>query len=172
MKIRAVGTFATFVEKLGASPVNIPMTEIYMALKLGTVDGALTGGDGPYDQKHDEVGKYIIGSPRPSFAEPLNILINLEIWNSMPEDLQTTLTLTAHDWSHWAHMVHEQARMQRTIDGFKARGVEFTTLSAADTAKMQAAAIEIWDEWSKKDDYSARAVKIMKDYFREQGRIK
>jgi TRAP-type C4-dicarboxylate transport system substrate-binding protein len=172
MKIRALGTFADWVAKLGASPVNVPMTEIYMALKLGTIDGACTGFDVHYDQKHDEVGKYIVGTPRASFAEPLHILINLELWNSLSEELRTILTLTARDWSIWTGMTIEMQRMQKVIDGFEDRGVEFTTLSAADTAKMQAAAVEVWDEWAQKDDYSSRGVKIMKDLFKEQGRIK
>lgn len=171
LKVRALGTFATFAEKLGMSPVNIPMTEVYLALKLGTIEGAITGFDVHYDQKHQEVAKYMT-LPKPSFAEPLNILINLKEWNALPDDLKSILTLVLRDWSHWGGMVIEPPRMQKVMDGMKAAGVEITQLSPDEALKMQIAAVEVWDEWAKKDDYSAKGVAILKAYAKEVGRIK
>jgi len=41
LKIRAVGSYADYVKALGASPVSIPYGEMYMAIKMGTIDGYL-----------------------------------------------------------------------------------------------------------------------------------
>lgn len=171
LKVRAIGTFATFAEKLGMSPVNIPMTELYMALKLGTIEGAITGFDVHYDQKHQEVIKFI-SLPKPSYGEPLHIFVTLKEWNALPDDLKSILTLVLRDWSHWGGMVIEPGREKKVVDGMKAAGVEFIQLPPEDVLRMQAAAVEVWDEWAKKDDYSAKGVAILKAYAKEQGRIK
>jgi TRAP-type C4-dicarboxylate transport system substrate-binding protein len=172
LKVRAAGTFATFAEKLGMSPVNIPITEIYMALKLGTIEAAITGMDVHTDSKHYEVAKYLINSPRFSFAEPLNVLINLELWNSLPKDLQSILQLVLRDWSHWGGMIIEPPRIIKTMNTFKAGNVELIDLSPEDTAKVQAAAVQVWDEWATKDKYCTDGVAILKNYLKEVGRFK
>ena len=171
LKVRALGTFATFAEKLGMSPVNIPMTELYMALKLGTIDGSITGMDVHFDQKQHEIEKFLT-LPKFSFAEPLNILMNLKEWNALPDDLKKKLTSALKDWSKWAGNTAEPPRIKKVEDGFKAAGVEFVQLSPEDSMKVQALAVEVWDEWGKKDDYSAKAVAILKAYAKEKGRIK
>jgi TRAP-type C4-dicarboxylate transport system substrate-binding protein len=171
LKVRAIGTFATFAEKLGMSPVNIPMTEQYMALKLGTIEGAITGFDVHFDSKHQEICKFVT-LPKFSFAEPLSILVSLKEWNALPGDLKNILTLVLRDWSHWGGMIIEPPRIKKVEDGMKAVGVEFVQLPAEDVLKVQAAAVEVWDEWAKKDDYSAKAVAILKAYAKEMGRIK
>ena len=39
-KIRALGVWGDYYAAIGAAPVNIPGTEVYQALQLGTIDGA------------------------------------------------------------------------------------------------------------------------------------
>ena len=50
--------------------------------------------------------------------------------------------------------------------------MELITLSPEEYAKMQTAALVIWDEVAQKDAASAKAVEILKDFNRKMGRIK
>jgi len=163
LKVRAVGSLATWYTKLEAGPVTMPMQEIYMALKLGTVDSATTGMDVHTDLKHYEVAKWIY-KPYPTEATPLNMIVNLKVWNDLPDDLKQAIEKETMAWSRsnadWDLPVYNEV-----VDKFKTEGVQWTELPAGDVAKMQAAAVEVWDEWAEKDEYSARAVDIIKKFY-------
>lgn len=56
LKIRVAGaTSAAAIEALGATPVQMPMTQVYNALQTGLVDGAISGASTLSDFKLDEV---------------------------------------------------------------------------------------------------------------------
>lgn len=65
LKIRVAGsTAADVVSALGATPVQMPMTEVYNALQTGLIDGVITGGSTLSDFRLDEVANsYTIGAP-------------------------------------------------------------------------------------------------------------
>ena len=42
-KIRAPGVWGEYVTALGGSPVSLAQADLYMAMKLGTIDGWMTG---------------------------------------------------------------------------------------------------------------------------------
>jgi len=169
-KIRATGTLGHFFTKLGATAVNIPMGEIYMALKLGTIDGAVLGYEQHHALNHQEVCKYIMATPM-TVGDPLDLLVNLNTWNALPEDLKITMDLVCRNFSVWSSLIQNPKINKIATNDYKTAGVEMVELSDADVRSMQAIAVEIWDEWAEKDAYCRQAVQIMKDYFREQGRI-
>ena len=171
MKVRAIGALASWYTKIGASPVSMPMGEIYMGLKLGTIDGAATGLDVHYAFKHQEVTKYAM-TPNPIQATPLNILINLDSWNALSEADKATVTKVARDWSKWSVEVWDPPLAKKTHDALKEAGVQWIEMPADDVAKMRAAAVEVWDEFAAKDPASAKAVAILKDYFKSIGKLK
>ncbi len=56
LKIRVAGaTAGEAVEALGATPVQMPMTQVYNALQTGLIDGAISGASTLSDFKLDEV---------------------------------------------------------------------------------------------------------------------
>ena len=171
MKVRAIGALATWYAKIGASPVSMPMGEMYMALKLGTVDGGATGLDVHYSFKHQEVCKYAM-TPNPIDMTPLNILVNLDAWNELSAADKATVTKVARDWSKWSVEVWDPPLAKKTRDGLMEAGVQWIEMPADDVVKMKAAAIEVWDEFAAKDPASAKAVAILKDYYRAKGKIK
>ena len=58
---RALGVWADFLAALGASPTNIAGTEVYQALQLGTIDGALYGWSSLSDSNNiREVAQYAL----------------------------------------------------------------------------------------------------------------
>ncbi len=65
LRIRVAGaTAAEVVEALGATPVQMPIVEVYNALQTGLIDGVVTGASTLTDFKLDEVADAItIGAP-------------------------------------------------------------------------------------------------------------
>ena len=64
LKLRVSGTAAArVVEALGATPVQMPATEMYNALQTGLIDGVITGSSAIGDFKLDEVANsYTLGA--------------------------------------------------------------------------------------------------------------
>ena len=65
LKIRVSGSAAgRVVEALGATPVQMPASQVYNALQTGLIDGLITGASMVSDFKLDEVAdSYTIGAP-------------------------------------------------------------------------------------------------------------
>ncbi len=76
LKIRVAGaTAAEVVTTLGASPVQMPITQVYNALQTGLIDGVFTGSSAILDFKLDEVANsYTTGASlgRVSFYVVMN----------------------------------------------------------------------------------------------------
>ncbi len=89
LKVRMPGLGGAVMQRAGATQVTVPGSEIYTALKTGTVDAAEWVG--PYNDValglHEAARYYYY----PGFHEPgpnIQCTINQEAWNSLPEDLQ------------------------------------------------------------------------------------
>ncbi|AZQ67286.1 TRAP transporter substrate-binding protein [Silicimonas algicola] len=65
LKIRVAGvTAAEVAEALGATPVQMPINQVYNALQTGLIDGVFTGASTLSDFKLDEVASsYTLGAP-------------------------------------------------------------------------------------------------------------
>ncbi|MEZ5935299.1 MAG: TRAP transporter substrate-binding protein [Alphaproteobacteria bacterium] len=76
LKIRVAGAVAAdVVTALGATPVQMPIPEVYNALQTGLIDGIITGGSAVSDFKlHEVANSYTIGAPlgRISFYVVMN----------------------------------------------------------------------------------------------------
>jgi tripartite ATP-independent transporter DctP family solute receptor len=71
---------------LGANPTPISITELYMALKTGTVDGQDNPVPGTIKRKFYEVTKYYILTGH--YVNPIMPVINEKKWQSLGADLQ------------------------------------------------------------------------------------
>jgi len=76
------------LKHLGAIPVSVPWVDVYMALSTGTIDGVLTNYDGLHMMKFYEAGQNILVGPQLWWATPFLMTINIDKWNSLPEDVQ------------------------------------------------------------------------------------
>jgi len=96
LKIRANQPMAAdSVKALGASPVMMSSSEVYMALQRGTVDGATSGPTTFVKRKWFEVADYVTIASASYSLWP--IMINLKVWNKLPKDVQKVLQDAAAD---------------------------------------------------------------------------
>lgn len=93
-RIRVFPTALPFLRALGAETTVMPMGEIYTAMERGVIDGFVRGNLGWPGQFEDVVAQYI----SPSFYRAgFNVLINPNVWNSMPEEQRDRLQAFLRD---------------------------------------------------------------------------
>jgi TRAP-type C4-dicarboxylate transport system substrate-binding protein len=87
MKLRVSGKWeAKTVVELGASPMLIPTSEIYMAMDKGVMDGAVVSYDSITGFRLHEVVTNITESSL--YSVLMYTVMNINTWNSLPPDIQ------------------------------------------------------------------------------------
>jgi TRAP-type C4-dicarboxylate transport system substrate-binding protein len=89
MRIRCTGNDAPVVSLTGAVPVGMPMSESYIALQKGIVDGILCNFGAMDGWKLAEVTKYHLDVPVVGCA--FWIAMNLDVWNSLSPEIQKAI---------------------------------------------------------------------------------
>ena len=170
LTIRAPGAAADTLEKVGVSATYITGSEIYVALATGVIDGFVWCC--PYTYyllKYYEVCSSIV---KPDLWNPivLNFLVNMDDWNTLPDDLKAIMTTTAKSslFDATAYWTYGNAEAISKMAEF---GVVVTPLPDEDVATLTEAAFEVWDDIGAKDAvYAAPAVELLKDFVRTMGR--
>ena len=172
LKLRSSGILQVFLTSIGAAASYIPGSEIYPALASGVVEGAHWGAvQGSYSMKFYEINKYHL-RPALNVASTDIWLVNKKALAGLPADLRKILldTLEEEFWLRTNQYLYlENLTLNKVIKQDK---VELITLPPAEYAKLQAAAIKIWDEVAKKGPACAKAVAMLKEFNKKMGRIK
>ena len=142
-KIRAAGYDGEVALMLGASPVNIPVMEVYMAMKLGTVDACFGNIAVLEFIKWKEVSTDILLSP---FAHIMNSgIANMDSMNALPDDLrETVIRETRHIMlaSTIIQTSQEDYMLARVMEEY---GIVPWTWSDEDMARIRTQAVDtIW----------------------------
>ena len=113
LKIRAPGLAGEVMQRIGATPVQMPGGEVFTSMQTGALDAA--DWVGPYNDLTfglHKVAKYYY---YPGWQEPgamLELMINKEKWDALPEYLQAIVKSAA------------EAENQHIYDEFTARNAE------------------------------------------------
>lgn len=168
MKIRALGTFGVYTQLIGASPVSIPGAELYMALKLGTVDAAFYSSAGIKDLKLNEVVEYRI---YPTCAQiTADFYINQKSLDKLPEDIRHLVVASSDDILTRGGM-EVQVRDQQAQLWADKKGVKRIYLSDTDVKKATQVSQQIWDKIAKKNERCQKGVEILRQQLRDYGRL-
>jgi TRAP-type C4-dicarboxylate transport system substrate-binding protein len=167
-KIRALGVYGKYAQALGASATVVPGAEMYMALKLGTIDGAIYGTSGIQDVKLHEVVDYYVF---PTCAQIcISLVISKKSLNKLPEDLKNLVIkasplITADTGQH--HL------MDSVVGFYKAESegkIKRAIFSETDLAKMRKLVKPIWEEMAAKSPNMKKGVEIIKQQMRDLNR--
>jgi len=158
LKIRATGIDAKWLEKLGASPMFLPVGEIYTGLALGTIDASLYGGPShQWDGKLMEVAKYeILPNVELSCS---NTMINLKLWKSLPDDIKTIIQTATTYTAVTRYFINEKITQERLEKMQADYDVKVIVLPEADVAKMRSAGMQALREAGKKSERYAKGMK-------------
>lgn len=88
LKIRVISTPTTnkLIELLGATPVSVPLGEVYTAIQQGVVDGAENNIPSYYQTRHVEVAKYYSIDSHTSMPDYL--VVSLNSWKKLSPEQQ------------------------------------------------------------------------------------
>ena len=96
-KIAAAGANLPWLEGSGAIPVQSTLPEAYTSLQTGVYDGWIMWADAAYRYKLHEVAKYFTPIGFGSMAIQ-GISINLDVWNSLPKEVQDIFVEVAAEY--------------------------------------------------------------------------
>ena len=171
LNIRSSGILQKYLTSIGAAASFLPGGDIYTSLASGMMDAAHWGAvQGSSRMGFHEINKYHLSTPLSVAATDIWV-VNKEAFDKLPEEYQEVLldTMEEHFWMRTNQYQYQEA-LERALVVEK-HGVTFTTLPDDEYAKMQEAAIEIWDEVAEKSPECAKAIEMIKDFNREMGRI-
>ena len=170
-KIRATGIVAEYVRALGASPVSVPPSEIYMALKMGTIDAVVFGLVALEDMKLKEVWKYCIINPNCNTIVA-NWLINMDAFKALPDDIKEIIDKQAA-----TAMLADSIRQRLSLDyalanAVKNHGLKLVTLpeKESDWIKKQVMTT-VWDKVAARSARNARLVELVRKQMRALGKL-
>jgi tripartite ATP-independent transporter DctP family solute receptor len=156
LKIRTpkISSWVTTWKAFGASPVAMPMPELYMALKTGVVDAQENGPNNSKDQKYYEVQKYF-SYIKYAWLGPL-LGMNLEKWNSLPKDIQDIIMEEAKKGAKWTFDEGKKANDGALKWMEKEKGL--TVNWDPDIKSFQKATEKAYEEFKKEPWYDAELV--------------
>ena len=170
-KIRGAGGPAMWLSAVGAAPVNIPGSEIYMAMKLGTIEGTLFPAMILEALKLKEVVKYIVYPPMSSPGGCIT-LVNKDVWNSLPPSVKAGLTeRTLVNYYRYVTDLYQEKDALALEAAYK-YGVKKIVLPEEEKLKAIKIAAPIWEQIAKEDVHTKKGVQVIKRYLTDTGFLK
>jgi len=165
LKIRAVGAYADFYNMLGASSLSTPGSEIYLALDRGVVDACTWGSESAMIEIGlQEVTKHII-LPWISGGATGDMLINMDKWKALPDDLKQIMTSCMEDWANVTGSYYRYHSLLDRSMAVEKYHMTLNFLSEADIIKAKKLSLQLLDKYAARNPESAKIIKIYKDYF-------
>ena len=144
MKIRAHGGSADILKALGMTPYAIPWGELPAAAERRVVDAAIMGAPtDAYDFGFGDIFSY--WSRIKWYYFPLSFVMNMDTWNSLPEDVQKTMEELNAEMPEQTYALYNAREMESEkalIDGGLVEVVAFEELDELKEARRV-----VWDQW-------------------------
>jgi len=170
LRIRASGLSQDLFKKLGGAITNVPMPEVYTAMKLGTIDAFESGSyEDNWQYKYQEVVKYSI-EPTPHLPTGgfQQLIVNNDAWNSLPDDLKAVVgyCLQANRLRSWTNMRVESRKARQKFIEY---GVQVITLSDADVKKLRELGAEVVRDYRGKSPELDKVIDTYADVLQDLG---
>jgi TRAP-type transport system periplasmic protein len=160
MKFRTASPHVTEALKMfGAVPVNMPVTETYMSLERGVIEGTVLPWEGNFIFKLADLLKY--GTETTFYTMTMMVAMNQSKWDSLPEDVKKVFEeTTGMAMSVEAGKVYDEtnAPMRKLC---VEKGMEVIQLPEEEKAKLEALSEPIRNGWVKEmteKGYPAQAI--------------
>lgn len=125
------------IESWGATPVSMPITEVYNSLATGVIDGVMVDPTVLISFKLAEVVNYLTMGMNTT-SSPFYLLMNRDSWEDLDESEKVALKkITGRDASEKARQISAAAGV-RAMEKFKELGKEVITLSTEEAGIFNA----------------------------------
>lgn len=115
LKIRCPGSVADTIRALGATPVSMPMPEVYQALQKGVVEGAVYPMETNKGWKMAEVIDYSIANYNIAYSVGFFVVMNKDKWNMLPDEIKKIIEDINKEWAK----KHGKAWDKSDFEGFR-----------------------------------------------------
>ena len=150
-KIRAIGALNEVIDKLGGTPVGIPLPEVYEAMSRKIVDG-YTGSplSAVVGNKFHEVVKHYLDFGYGSYSIQY-VCFNKNKWDSLPVDIRQVIEEVSARGTDIYTDVY--AKMEpESIAPLKEKGCSFYTLPSQEAARWKSLVVPwLWDDWIERN---------------------
>ena len=109
VKIRSHGPTAEMLKLLGATPVALPMPELYQALQRGVVNGGVFPMESNKGWKLAEVVNRAIICYPTAYSLGFFVTMNKGKWNALPDDVKATIKKINLEWTRKYGAAWDQA---------------------------------------------------------------
>lgn len=148
---------AETLKALGAAPVVLSSSEMYMAMQRGTVDGGTTGMPAAVSRKLQEVQKFMTIANYTT-AEFL-VQANLKWWEKLPQDQKQAVLKAGKDAEAWIRGAIAQSEDEAEKVIQKA-GLQIYTLTPADRQLFIKATASTRQAFAKKSQLCQKLVEL------------
>jgi len=153
LKIRMTGGPPTdMVKALGAVPLLVPMTDAYISLQKGVIDGMGTPWEAIHTYRFYEVVNHYAEVPFP--AVYFSIVMNKNTWNRLPEAIRSAIMSVGgvEGSRFWGRNFFDAVKAE-TLEKIKASGnsAHIYKLSDEEHARwLEIGGKPIWSEWTRR----------------------
>lgn len=147
MKIRALsGMPIEMLKAWGASPMLLPPGEIYTAMERGTIDGWMISWEGVSGFRLYEITDHFTLAP--FYNAQMAQIMNLKVWNSLPEDIQKVFQKYGGAAGSRAYGKGFDEAGNETIELVKKmKNKDLYILPPDEVKRWRKASRPVWDTW-------------------------
>ncbi|HBH27536.1 MAG TPA: C4-dicarboxylate ABC transporter substrate-binding protein [Desulfofustis sp.] len=152
----------------GAAPVNLPGSEVYTSLEKGVIDAAdYTLFSVNQQQGMHKIGKYPVF---PGFhSMPLQVVtINKDIWNELPESIQTMMETAVWRLATEVYFQYEMLDLEAAAQA-RAEGIQISDWSLEERAKFRNIAREQWESVTSQSPIAKEYADALVTFMQSQG---
>jgi TRAP-type C4-dicarboxylate transport system substrate-binding protein len=163
LRLRGTGLTAKSIEALGATPVAMPMPEVYEALSKGVLDGNIAPPEVLKGWKQADVTDFITIVP-PVYNGVHFCVMNLQKWNSLPEDVRKAIDDVNAKFIVTAGQIWDEQMKSGGIDYGLEKGMKMSRWSEKYNQKAMELMKPILNEYVKRMDEKGLPGKAILDF--------
>ena len=170
LKMRAPeGLVQSVFAAAGASPVNLPGSEVYTGLSKGVIDAA----DYTVFSTNQSAGLNEV-APHPVYPgfhslPLLEIAMNLKEWNELPEDIQAIMTTSARDFAKDISTQLAIADVKAVKEAREDPNITIHNWSDEERMKFREIARKQWKTYAEQSPNAEKVYKSVTQFLESQG---
>ncbi len=172
LKMRAPeGLVQAVFAAAGASPVNLPGSEVFTSLDKGVIDAAdYTVFSTNHQQGMHDVAKHPV---YPGFHSmpSVEVSINKETWDSLPADIQAIFDVSVRDFARQMVSKLRLADQQAVAEAQKDTGITVHDWSSEERNKFRSIARKEWEVFAAKSANARKVYDTLSAFLSENGML-
>lgn len=170
VKLRAPeGLVQALFKNLGASPVNLPGSEVYTSLEKGVIDASDYSIFARNQQSGmNDIAKFPI---HPGWhSMPVNqVTLNKKTYDKLPQDLKDVLAKAGKQYAEGFLAMHQ--KLDEAAVQNKKADITVIEWEPAEIQKVREVATKMWPEWAAKSPLSQKYYDAVMKYLKDKGMI-